>query len=202
MLASEAKAGFLASPSAKWTTFSARPEGGEPTPNYFGFAAGLSLGYSVRQVFDLAFNAQFLPARLGNASFGANDSQMIFYGGELGLRIANAVYLGMRAGTAEYRLLYQQREEELPGRWSGPAGGVSLGAIHGASKDHFFQTSLDFLHAVTTRQDSIAGGGVQETGKRRFDAISISFAYVFNSYNNERIQNTIFKDFLDSISFQ
>lgn len=202
--ASIAEAGFLLSPSIRWGSFSAQAEDGEPTPNYFGYGGGLDVGYSFGQVFDIVGHYSFLPARLKSAKAGAQDASLTTYGGGLGLRIAESVYFGLRAGTTTYELHKALGTDELSGLWSGPSGGFSLGAVARVGKQSFIQTCFEVMHTVMQRDKAPLledGTEVPDPGRRRFDAFGLSLAYVFNGAHSYKIENTIFNDFLDTLIF-
>lgn len=200
-LAEPALAGFYVAPEIKWGSFSARPEAGEATPNYYGYGGGLHLGFSAKQVFDMGAYGTYMPGTKGAAEFGAGDATFVTYGGELALRMSQAVYFGLHGGVATYDLKNRTRPEELPGTWSGPSGGLAIGAIHALSKQSFIQTTVDFTHAVVKSDDAAAAQGLTTAAKRRFDAFTLSIGYVFNDYSSYLIENTIFKGFLDSMNF-
>ncbi len=192
-----AEAGWYVTPSLKWGTFAARPEGEEPTPNYYGYGGSFSFGYSARQVFDLGAYGQYLPGSRKEANPSDVDASLISYGGELAFRIAESIYLGFRGGPSNYQLLNPdpERSDELAGKWSGASGGMAIGAVSRVTKTSFFQTSVEFMQHVVANSDDPA------LGKRRFDSFALSVQYVFNSEKSYLIDNTIFKDFLDSMAF-
>jgi hypothetical protein len=197
--ASFAEAGFLLAPGAKWATFSARPEGAEATPNYYGYGGELTLGYSAHQVFDIAVFGSYIPGRRKSPEFGADDVSLVTWGGVLGFRFASSVYLGFKGGQSAYSVQKITDETEISGRYEGLGGGVSIGAISALSKQTFLQTTFDIMHHVLTSTGEVADG--ESAPKRRFDAVSISVAYVYNGYSSSFVQNKIFKSFLDSITF-
>ena len=190
----QAEAGWYAAPTAKWASFAARPLADEPTPNYLGYGGALSLGYSAQQAFDFGVFGSYIPGRHGVASFGKDDVSLVSYGGELGVRVAESVYFGLKGGVSTYHLYGKPGEDEVPGRWHGPSGGVSIGAVAKTSKESFFHATFDVMQHVLEADDEEDG-----QGKRRFDSFSISLSYMFNSYDSRLIGPAIFKDFLDSI---
>ncbi len=192
-----AEAGWYVSPAMKWGSFAARPEGSEPTPNYYGYGGSFAFGYSAKQVFDLGAYGQYLPGSLREANPSEVDATLISYGGEIAFRIAESVYLGFRGGSSTYHLLDSdpERADELKGKWSGPSGGMAIGAVSKTAKNSFFQTSLEFMqHVVANSDDS-------SLGKRRFDSFALSVQYVFNSEKSYLIENSILGNFLDSMVF-
>lgn len=196
--AGQARAGVLVSAAAKWGSFAARPLDSEPTPNYYGLGLGMNFGYSFSQVFDVTFFSHYLPAHLEASKLGAEGAHMFSYGGEIGLRFSQSVFLAIRAGSGRYKLIQEQQSddlEEVAGSWQGPAGGFSVGAVHPLDKENFFQTSLDVLHAITVDNDNLVDG------KRRFDLFTISVSYVFIGYKSRLMDNSIFSDFIDSVIF-
>lgn len=192
-----AEAGWYVTPSIKWGTFAARPEGEEPTPNYYGYGGSFSFGFSAKQVFDLGAYGQYLPGTRKEANPSDVDATLVSYGGELAFRIAESVYLGFRGGASDYHLLSPdpERTDELQGKWDGASGGMAIGAVSRAGKNSFFQTSVEFMQHVVAKSDDA------DSGKRRFDSFALSVQYVFNSEKSYLIENTIFKDFLDSMAF-
>ncbi len=192
-----AAAGIYASPSVRWSSFALRPVEGEPTPNYYGFGASVALGYSVAQILDVgAFYTQ-VPGRLESAALMGHDASLADYGADVALRLGDSVVLDFRGGRAHYVLRRQKRPEELPGKWTGPAGAVAIGAVSRMGKQSFFQTSLEVLHTVLENDD----GGSAPMGKRRLDAFALSFAYVYSAHQTFRFEDTIFRDFLDGMTF-
>lgn len=195
-----AEAGWYVTPGIKWATYAARPEGNEPTPNYYGYGGMLALGYSAKQVFDLGAYGQYVPGTREHADLGKTHALLVSYGGELAFRIAESVYIGARGGSSSYRLLDADplRTDELAGTWEGPSGGLVIGAVSKVTKQSFFQTTLEFMQHVVESQEQ---GEARQLGKRRFDSFALCVQYVFNSEKSYLIENTIFKDFLDSMVF-
>ncbi len=179
--ASTAFAGWMIAPSLKWSSFSFRPIGEENTPNYSGVGAGMTLGYSAKQVFDFGTFVQYISGKYSPTA-ESEEAALVIYGGEVGIRITKSVYLGFRGGTTDYNLINGSSKYDVKGRHSGPMFGFSLGAMQVVEKRHFLQTSLDFNHSIVEREeDSI--------GKRRIDAISLSFAYVYNGHKYRYLES-------------
>jgi hypothetical protein len=198
--ATPAVGGVYVSPSVRWASFSARPEAEEKTPNYYGYGAGLQLGYSFGQVFDFGGFGTYLPARIGSAAMDGADAKLSLYGGELAVRIADSVYFALRGGASMYELVTQKRDDELTGRWRGPAFGVALGAVKRLSKQSFVQTSFELMHTIVERAKKDDADGA-DAGKRRLDSFGISLAYLFNNQSSYRVDNAIFQNFLDALTF-
>lgn len=195
-VATSARAGVYLAPSVKWASFAARSVEGESTPNYYGYGGALSLGYSLKQVVDLGAYGTYIPGKRKQAEFGADDATLVSYGGELAFRFGQTVYFGLRGGPSSYHLLARTDTSELGGLWTGSSAGFSIGAVAKLSKQSFFQTTLDVMQHVLTADDEANG-----TGERRFDSFGISLTYMFNSFDSSAIEDTIFKDFLDSAVF-
>src|SRR5690349_11298233 len=100
-----AQAGWYLMPRAEWAAYAPRPEASEPTPNLYSLGGELSTGYSVRQAFDLGVYGIYAPGNLAHAQFGKGDAILVSYGGEMGIRFAESVYLGFKGGSGTYRLL-------------------------------------------------------------------------------------------------
>jgi len=190
------QAGILLSSGAKWSVFSLEPEKEEPTPNYQGMTGELKFGYSFRQIFDLAANVQYTPGHVGMVKVPGEGANLIFYGGEIAARIRESVYFAFRGGTGSYQLLMRTLDDEVGGRWKGPAGGISIGGIVPFGKTDFFQISFDFLQMITSKQDAEG-----ESGKRRVDQFSIGVSYIFNGRHNSAIENSFFSHYLNSFLF-
>lgn len=205
MVPHSAYAGVYAAPALKWSAFSARSEHGESTPNYYGYGIGLGAGYSIEQVVDVGAYGVYLPGQLDAARPGADDATLSSYGGELALRLDDSVYVGLRGGIARYDLRHPSRPEELRGKWHGPAGGFSLGAVQRLGPQSFFQTSLDVMHTVVDNdRTDVPTDGVrasESSGKRRLDAFSLSIAYVYAGASVHHAQNGLMQSFLDTLSF-
>ena len=195
-LATPAQAGWFAAPEASWSSFSFEPTHGEVTPNYYGIGLGLSAGYSVSQAFDLGIYGQDLPGRLHAAQFGKGDATLVSYGGELAWRFADTVYFGLHGGLTQYDLKTQTDPTELPGRWSGPSGGLALGAVTRLSKSQFIQATFELTEAV------VADASNQGLGKRKLDQFAFGLTWAFiGEGRSHLIESGIFKDFLDTLVF-
>lgn len=193
-----ALAGWYLMPEVLWTTYVHRPVANEDTTNLYGVGAQLSLGYSLWQGVDLGLFGGYLPGTPQYAKFGKGDATLVLYGGELGLRMAQSLYVGLRGGMAKYRLDNQTQAAELAGDWKGPGGGVALAAVTPVSKTAFIQASLEFSEYV------LAMGTDTGTVKRKLDVFGLGIAYMWNRKGGEgtpSVQSTIFNDFLNSIVF-
>ena len=200
LLASSAYAGVLIAPSVKWSIFAFEPEDTENTPNYEGITGELKAGYSFRQVFDLAGLVNYSAGNPGMFSIPAENANLVFYGGEIGARIYQAVYFAIRGGKSSYQLLKPgTHDSEIAGEWTGPGMGFSLGAISPLerNKRSSLQLSFDFLQTSVTKLHAAAG----EATARKIDQFSISATYVFNGYHNAAIENSFFSSYLNSFIF-
>lgn len=193
--AGPAHGGVYLAPGLKWAVFSLRPQAVEPTPNYYGYGGVFSIGYSIRQILDFGAFGQYAPGTRKEARPGKADATLLAYGGETALRLSQAVYVGLRGGVGKYRLDRTIDATEVAGTWAGHCGGFSIGALAKFSKVSYLQTTFDVMHFV------VASKSDPDLGKRRIDAFGVSISYVFNGYTNYLIENTIFKDFLDSVMF-
>jgi hypothetical protein len=140
------------------------------------------------------------------AKFGEDDVSLITYGGGTAFRFASAVYLGFKFGHTIYSPQTVSNENEIGQRYEGSGGGVAIGAISPLSKQTFLQTTFELMHHVLTFSDqSVAGssGIGSSSGKltRRFDSVGIALAYVYNASSKDKVDNKVFKGFLDSITF-
>ena len=181
-------------------SFDAKDE--EPTPNYYGVGGALSVGYSAGQKLDMALFGQYSPGKKNRPIANDEDASFFAYGGELGVRFANSVYMGARGGTAAYNLLIPPTEHEIDGKWSGPAVGFSIGSYMNRDRDgaSSWQATLDVLHAIISPADEVAESYGDE--KRRITCFSFSVAYVFNKQADNVIENMLFKSFLESSFFK
>jgi hypothetical protein len=219
-----ASAGTYATLGFRSAQFAAQPIGEEPTPNYFSYGPRLSLGYSLRQVLDFGLFATVLPGSRFHASVPAHDARLVTGGGEIALRIAQSVYAALYGGRSEYRLVRgasgPQRGMELEGKHLGSGGGFSLGALMPLSKESFFMVSLDFEQhhfrlpssffafdqseraKAFPEESSVTSQTEPDKNPRRvLECFGVSVSYAFNSYKSDLIDNSIFADFLDSVSF-
>jgi hypothetical protein len=181
--------------------FAAKPQSDEPTPNYYGFGLRLSGGYSVRQVFDMGLYGSGLPARRGSPGVSRPDATLIHGGAEFGLRIAKSLLISFYGGPSQYHL--ERPSDKLPpgtevtAGLKGYGGGVAVGAIVPFSKENFLQVTLDFEQHHYLDKTVVP----EQSQKRVFESFGLTLALTFNSYKSYLIDNTIFKDFLDSVNF-
>lgn len=190
-----AMAGFLIAPSAGWTNFAFRPVDDEPTPNYFGYNGRLLLGYSFKQKLDFGLSGQYVPATLKSAKLH-QDATLQMYDFNLGVRIADAVYVGGHYGLLHYRLNDQTADYEALGEYSGNQGGVELGAIFRLDKSNFWQISVDFGYADVTGEDE---NGLERN--RIIDMFVVRLTYVYNHFSSNYIESSVIGKFMDSMLF-
>jgi len=200
--ASTAYGGFLLAPGLRSGVMSFDDKDSEPTPNYYGFGGALSVGYSAGQKFDMALFGQYSPGKQKRPVANAEDASLFAYGGEIAARINDRVYFGVRGGTATYNLLAPPQENEINGKWTGPAFGFSIGAFASQDRDgmHAWQVTLDALHAIVSPVDEVAK--FYEDDKRRITCFSLSLTFVFNRRADNVIENRLFKSFLESSFFK
>ncbi len=198
--ASETVAGPYAYPAFGWAVLAPRPTLEEATPNYYGYGAALSLGYSMKQVIDLGAYANYLPASRKDARIGAEQASFLTYGGEVALRVADSVYVSLRGGTATYRLIAPDPAltTELVGAWGGPFGGIGIGAVSRLGRQTMLQTTIELMHTIVEPEDSVRSGA---SGTRRLDSFGLSFGLMLSSDQRSSVEDTIFKDFLDTLNF-
>jgi hypothetical protein len=193
-------AGVLFAPALKWSIFSFEPVAAEDTPNYQGMTGEVKGGYSFRQIFDIVGFVNYTAGNPGIFSVPADNANFVFYGGEIAARIAQSVYFALRGGTASYQLLkLGVHDREVPGEWTGPGFGFSLGGISafGNSKRSSLQVSFDFLQAQVTELHAVSDEGTT----RKIDEFSICMTYVLNGYHNAAIEGSFFSSYLNSLIF-
>ena len=197
MVASSADAGWYAMPQGVWSIYSARPLASEDTANLYGVGGQLSLGYSFYQKVDFGLFGQYLPGTPEHTQVGIGDASLVSYGGEIGLRFGDAVYLGIAGGQSRYRLRRQSVASELDAALTGVGGAVTIAGVSKVSKSAFAQAGLLLMH------HAFAAPADGSMPARQFDGIGLGLGYMWNSRGGqvESIQTTIFKDFLNSIIF-
>lgn len=185
-------AGTLVVPAIGWSNFVFEPKEQEATPNYYGYGGRLSLGYSIHQVLDLAIYGQYIPGRRNAASTINPDAQMTSYGLQTGLRIKNALYIGVRGGSTSYNLLVPPQEiNEVAGHWEGLGATGELGVILPASKQVFWQFSAEYGSSTMTRKD------LDEEGEhRRLSVFSVMLSFVLNSDQSTRLESVILRNWV------
>lgn len=195
-------AGLLIAPGMRAGVMSFEDKDGEPTPNYYGIGGALSVGYSVGQKLDLALFGQYSPGKQKRPVVNEEDATLFAYGGEIGGRFSDRVYFAVRGGSATYNLLAPPRENEINGKWSGPAFGFSVGAYFVTDREgsSSWQATLDVLHAIITPSDPVADAYGDDS--RRITCFSFSLTYVLNKQADTVIENLLFKGFLESAFFK
>lgn len=195
----ELRAGSYVNLGLRSAQFAAKPLEDEPTPNYYAFGPKIAFGYSFRQILDMGLYVTGLPGSRGNASANGYDASLVNGGAELALRIAKSIYLGVYGGKSDYRLVRASKSLEPGVEWAGRhrgfGGGISLGALVPFSKESFVLVALDFEEHHFSQSEP------DKNQKRVLECFGVTVAYSFNNYKNFLIDNTIFKDFLDSMYF-
>lgn len=186
-------AGVLLSIGPNWNNFVFEPEKDEKTPNYYGYGGRMSFGYSVARVWDLALYGHYSPGKLNAAAGTEEDARFYHMGFETGLRIAKAIYLGVRGGPALYRLVQQNEATEIPGQWTGTTGQVSLGILLPVNKASSWQASLD-IGQTNLKPSDDAG-----SKPRTLSQISLTLAFVYNGYESTAVDTAIFNNWLKNM---
>ena len=198
-LSREGRAGVLVAPGLIASSWSFDPEASEPTPNYAGVGLNLSLGWSFEQVFDAAVWMRHQPGFRGApALLGAEDAALQGLGIELALRLSKGLYLGVRTGTGFYEHLSVATEDEVPGSWSGPLVGVSLGALFPTDRQTSWQVAFDLMQLIAS-QDS---GPPAAAHVRRITSAGLCVTWVFNGWSSAALENNFFRSFLKSSWFR
>lgn len=190
---SAALGGVLLTTSLSWSVFSVRPlEETHKSPNYYGLGAGLVIGYSLFQKFDLGAYTDYTPGVRAQVSPGKEELSLVRYGALLATRIEEKIYLGLKGGLGVYHLMTKKNDDyELPGMWQGPGGTLMIGAIHKADKENFWQLTFEITHMVLDKIQ-LEKGEVRE-GKRRLDEFRLTASYSFNGFFNHLIGKSLFR---------
>lgn len=170
-------AGLLLAPNISWSSYSFRPLAEEDTPNYYGYGFGLTAGYSVAQVIDVAAFYQYHPGNLKHADPSDSNSELKIFGGLAGLRLYKTIYFALSVGSTDYRLPVIAKSSEVQGNWNGLGFGFSLGGIMEISDNFAWQIAMN---ATTINMTDISG---QVSGERTLDLFSLSISLVYNSYD-------------------
>jgi hypothetical protein len=214
VISMEAQAGALLGLSARWNSFSFAAVDEEPTPNYYGFGFGIDAGYSISQIVDIAAYANYTPGRYKNAEILEEDAVLFGYGGELAVRIASAVYVGVHGGVYQYNLIHQRNDDEVRGSWAGTGGGLAVGAFFPINKSNYWQVALDFARinvspvndlaksyvaATATAANNDGGAASANFKDRQIDSIAVQLTYLFNGHVSSREGGGLFNSFLNSM---
>lgn len=193
ILTMEAEAGLLLAPSVSWDSYAFRPVLEEETPNYYGYGLGMQLGYSAVQTFDLAGYFNYTPGNLDAADPFDSNSELYQYGGVLGFRIYNAIYLAFHGGVVNYALPVRAKVEEVGGEWSGSGYGFKLGGIIPLSRTFAWQIALGVTTATVTDNSG------DYSGSRKIDNFSLSLSLVYNSEDTLGFVDAIFTNSIQSL---
>lgn len=195
VVAARAEAGWMLSSSLEYQTFAFRPRVVEATPNYHGYGLELGGGYSLGRLIDAQLYGRYTPSRLESARFNADEVAFYSYGGTLGLRLAETVYLGVGGGPHVYKLKRQVRTDEVPGEWQGTGAFVALGAFAKIDRQTFTQLAVRFGTASLQRSDQ------SDANKRKVDTFAVSVTYLWNAEDHFKLSNSTISDFVDSLNF-
>jgi fermentation-respiration switch protein FrsA (DUF1100 family) len=177
-----------------WNNFVFEPEEQEDTPNYYGYGARGSFGYSVYDTVDLGFYGHYSPGKLNSASLTQEDARLWHGGGELGVRIAKAVYVGVRGGPALYRLTRKTEDTEVGGQWTGTMIQGSLGLILPVTKAASWQASFDAGQASVSLSD-----GPDTSKPRTLTEISLTLGFVYNIHQTSAVETAIFNNWIRNV---
>lgn len=186
-------AGILVTLGPNWNNFVFEPVQKEDTTNYYGYGGRASFGYSVMRVWDLALYGHYSPGKRNVAGLVKEDARFYHMGAETGLRIAKAVYIGIRGGPALYRLTKQNEESEIIGQWTGYTAQGSLGLILPTGKATAWQTTLDLGQTSVRPSDDSAAK------PRTISQVSLTVAFVYNGYQTSAVDTAIFNNWIKNL---
>ncbi len=189
-LESKSEAGMLVTAGMQWANFVFEPKVQEETPNYYGYGARTSAGYSLGQNLDLAVYGEYSPGRLNSASSSGSTAVLLDYGAEIGVRILQTMYLGARGGQWNYRLTRRTADEEVGGSWIGLGGAASFGMLVPVNKEVQWQASLDFGQALLKKHKF----EVDDVDKkaRVISRASVTISFVYNTRTTSSTWGSIF----------
>ena len=101
----------MISPAMNWANYAIRPLGDADTTNYFGYGASVTGGYSIKNVFDLSIQGQYIPGSRGSAQFLQEQTRVYFVCIQPAFRLYETIFLAMRGGLADYQLLDKQNAD-------------------------------------------------------------------------------------------
>ncbi len=186
-------AGFLFTLGPNWNNFVFEAERDEDTPNYYGYGARMSWGYSAAQVADFGIYTQYTPGRLNSATPPRTDAVVMDYGAELGFRLFHMFYFGARGGMWKYQLFRAYEDSEIRGSWMGLGGTASLGMIMPISKRTAWQTSLDLGQAVMQKLNSSPAD--TNTKYRKLTRLGVTLSFVYNEDDISSVADSLLKSF-------
>ena len=192
--APSARAGVLLTVGPNWNNFVFEPVDKEETTNYYGYGARASFGYSVMRVWDLALYGHYAPGKRNVAGVVKEDARFYHMGAETGLRLAKAVYIGVRGGPALYRLAKQNEDTEIVGQWTGYTAQASLGLILPTGKATAWQTTLDL------GQTSVRPSDDTSAKPRTISQVSLTLAFVYNGYQTTAVDTAIFNNWIKNLA--
>lgn len=190
------QAGVFLTLGPNWNNFVFEPEAKESTPNYFGYGGRISWGYSIGQVLDLGVYSQYAPGKLKVASALDGDAALLDYGGELGIRILNLLFIGGRGGVWRYQLYKKTMDDEISGKWMGLGGAASMGMIMPVTKRSAWQVSLDVGQANMRKIDNTPEDF--GTNFRKLSKVSITLAFVYNDDDSTSVTANLLNSFLNT----
>jgi hypothetical protein len=186
-------AGLLFTIGPNWNNFVFEAEKNEDTPNYYGYGARMSWGYSVAKVADFGIYAQYTPGRLNSATPPRTDAVVMDYGAELGLRVLNVFYLGARGGMWKYQLYRAYEDAEVRGSWMGLGGTASLGMIMPISKRSAWQTTFDVGQAVMQKLNVTPADA--DSNYRKLSRVGVTLSLVYNDDDITSVGSSLLKSF-------
>lgn len=190
--ASPCRAGAYGSLGPNWNNFVFEPLEYEETPNYYGYGGRGSFGYSIGQILDLGLYGHYAPGRLNAATSTQTGAQFYHLGAETALRLANAVYVGIRGGPASYRLSKAYEEAEVLGTWTGSMIQGSVGLILPVGKTPAaWQTTLDLGQATLKSADD------PTLKARTLTQISLTLAFVYNVKQSTAVDTAILNKWIN-----
>lgn len=196
--ASNAAAGILLSPSGRYVNFAFRPDGEMDTVNYYGVGAGVTAGYSIMQLLDIAGVMQLGRGRVNPVvNPESRDAEYSFFGGEIAARLNQTVYIAARGGTATRTLNNQKLDTETPGSWSGNMIGGSIGGIiPAAGKSAFNQISVSFMSGPLM---SCGSACPENATKKRLEMFTVDLSYVYNAAEKGGIDESPIGEFVKDL---
>ncbi len=182
-------AGVLFSPGLEVTSYSFAPLHEENTPNYYALGPAVTLGYSLNQMIDFGFFANYLPGAVKKIGVGDEDAFIYNLGVELGGTFINQnVKFKLKGSEQRYRGLNTAIENHVEGFWRGRAYGFATLGVIPINREFFMEIGLEVMRSSLT-QDSLD----PNKEKRALTYFSAIIGFTFNDFKPSFIETRLFK---------
>ena len=176
-----AQAGLLFYGGPSWSSFAFHPNtANKLSPNYYGIAPEIAIGYAPKQWFSIETWADYIPGTQGKTDMvGGENASLQKFGAATSFYVSKEMLFSIRGGRSVYHLVKPTRvENELTGHWIGDLIGVRFMAMLLRKRNYFVFSGIELRGGVLKPTTRLTDTPEDEEQLRRLDQVRIIMTFM------------------------